>query len=590
MKKTILYLLIFTISVNLYSKNNIFKVEINPDTRATIHCSEYPQNLISELSQDKKNVVLKFYNSNLSQDKGKLNGEGTIKEVQMMNFKNFVQISIKLNDKKGYSTTTLPYTFSVMVDVFDWSKLSPKEDSYRMGLLALESKNYNLAKKYFENSTKDGNDMAYFNLGIINLRSGRYNDALSNLVKAEGLGLAIPDLYGGLSQIYSIKNNKQKSDYYKKLFSDRTGLKFIRFIDADNSISLDTIHEENSLISIYGDTLNSGQDSVKPTANTDSSKNNSLTKPDANFAKNQEFNKKFISNPQEAGGFSFVKIASYLLAVFIITMIIISVTYYLWRRQQIRKKKFIRSNRFNQEMKKADSENPAKNQDFKLRTQSGSLINKVVGDSVPNSESGVSKYNLTYPKVKKSSVPKDKNQVVLLAQEIINSKKNESLTSEKSVTNDTIDFSLFNRNPIEKVPVEKPTIEKSLFSEEDLIPQNSAKNNEAKIKEAIDKIAEVTSNFDLEKTVENENQRLKKNDGKYDLAIKLQKQNNEKKIDQLNNFDFKTINNDTKSIIESAKILGIEKAGVQTKKNILDITGDKSRLSKLQEKFLASVD
>jgi len=146
----------------------------------------------------------------------------------------------------------------------------------------------------------------------------------------------------------------------------------------------------------------------------------------------------------------------------------------------------------------------------------------------------------------------------MLAQEIINSKKN------------------IENNFDEEIKLQERKVEPVM------------KNDEESINLILNRISDLTTDYNLDKAVDKARREHDMNDGKYNLAIKLQHHQNEKKLKRLEELNVNDFSLDSKSLVDNAKFLGLERAGVETKKGLSDLVSDKTRLMKLSEKFFVN--
>lgn len=179
----------------------------------------------SSLSQDKKNISLEIANSiNKIKNTHQRIDSKLIKEVFIQNKGKNLLLNVILNSSSGFNTYKLPYSNSIVVDVFDWNKLSKDEDNYRSGLFAYESSLYKQAVILFEESketVKPANGM----LGLVYLLEDSLKQSFNQLTIAAKKDTYIPDVYAALSQIYTEKSSLTKAKYFEDKFKNKLGVK-----------------------------------------------------------------------------------------------------------------------------------------------------------------------------------------------------------------------------------------------------------------------------------------------------------------------------------------------------------------------------
>ncbi len=247
MRKYILSVFIFFMFVNLvYSQGvTINKLEINPLNRALIYLSAQPDGFSTSLDIQKTEVIISIRDAKSSLTTP-ISSNGIINSLGVVKNANQVSINAKLTDKRGYSAIYLPMSKSIMLEVFDWAKLTQSEDNYRSGMLALEDGIISAAKDYFQKAANKENPNASALLGVILLREGKVEQAHRALMTAVDNKTNIADAYSALSQIYNMKADAQKSVYYKATFTKMTGLANYQQLEM-GSLKLDSLSASDSL-------------------------------------------------------------------------------------------------------------------------------------------------------------------------------------------------------------------------------------------------------------------------------------------------------------------------------------------------------
>ncbi len=228
---------------NLISQNLATKIVIEPLNRAVVYFDTFPIIYSTELSADKKRITISIINSSIVDSARRISGTGIISDVYSKTTNNNLTLEILLKENRGYTAVALPFTKSLIIEVFDWKKLNPNEDLLRTGLLSYEDKIIVPAKNDLTNSVIQGNLEAPAYLGILLLKMGKINSARENLLFAEKAKSNLPDIYAALSQIYTIKNDKVWTDHYNEKFAQLTGLfrfspmEIAEIIEKDSSFS-----------------------------------------------------------------------------------------------------------------------------------------------------------------------------------------------------------------------------------------------------------------------------------------------------------------------------------------------------------------
>jgi hypothetical protein len=255
----------------VYSQLNVYRIEINPLNRATVYCSDIPSVFATKLSDDKQKVVIMLRDALVADSSREKHGTGIINDVYVQSFKKNLEISVILKDKRGYTAAPLIYSRAVMVEVFRWDQLSPADDEYRTGLLALEANLISSAENSFEKAVSLGNADAAVFLGIIRLQQGRVKSALENLLISYKFQIKIPDAFAALSQIMKMNAYQKEAGILANSFYEQTGLNsFPEIVVPDNPDLTDAEKNYDSLISEFSLLLT--QDSSAILAKQDSVK------------------------------------------------------------------------------------------------------------------------------------------------------------------------------------------------------------------------------------------------------------------------------------------------------------------------------
>ena len=104
------------------SQTTLKKIEINPLNRVMLFFDALPIDYSSELSADKKRIVLKVESSSFENAAAKMPGSGIIQLVNVEKSSTDLLITLNLAEKRGYTAVPLPYSNVIMVEVFKWDK------------------------------------------------------------------------------------------------------------------------------------------------------------------------------------------------------------------------------------------------------------------------------------------------------------------------------------------------------------------------------------------------------------------------------------------------------------------------------------
>ncbi|TAL68408.1 MAG: hypothetical protein EPN82_10465 [Bacteroidetes bacterium] len=346
--KNILYILLVSIAIafgfnNIFSQINIQNIDINPLNRTTIYCSALPENFATRLSDDKQKVVIMLKDATVPDSLREKHSTGIISDVYVQSFKNNLGISIILKEKRGYTAVPLVYSRAIMAEVFKWDQLTPAEDEYRTGLLALEANIRNSAEKSFEKAVSLGNADASVFLGILRLEQGRIKSALENLLIAYKFQVKIPDCFAALSQIMKMSNFQRESGILADSFYKQTGLRSFPEIVVpenteltENDLHYDSLLKEISFLITKDSTLlQQKKDSIRK----DSADNKRFKEIFDN--KNKEISKKdAITQILESfipAGFS--KLLFVFIVLFLVIFTVLLFAYFKWRKKQVESRK-----------------------------------------------------------------------------------------------------------------------------------------------------------------------------------------------------------------------------------------------------------
>lgn len=300
-------------------------------------------NYNAQLSDDKKNLFLTIKNSsNKSGINNKKIKTDLLKEVFVKEENNDLLLNIILNSSSGYNIYQLPYSNSIVIDIFDWNKISNLEDKYRSGLFAYESNLYGQAINLF-NESKFEIVEAQSLLGIVYLLEDSLHLSYPNLVQAARRESTIPDVYAALSQIYKEKGNKTKSSYFEKKFFSKLSI-------------VDSVFEYPKLIFDISKLENLDIIEVIDSSdiNTDSDINNKRFSHlfDSSNAKVTTQNNLKTKLENEDAFLNLKGFFKYIFIIFLLISLLIIAIYLKWRKQRIESNNRVAKNDFEAELKK----------------------------------------------------------------------------------------------------------------------------------------------------------------------------------------------------------------------------------------------
>ncbi len=211
-----------------------------------IYMSSIPKDFQSCLSPNKTKIFINILDASTNGTNQEVHSTGLLQDIFTKQAADTIKITIIAKGRTGYTLIPLPYSKTLMVELFDWSKLNKAQDNYRKGLLAIENGIINPAKKSLIQASELGNPNAAANLALLQLYDGKIKSAFKNLLFANNLHTNIPDAYAGLSQIYKMYNMADKASHFSDIFTKMTGLTsfpeiIIGEIPADDSLDLETI-------------------------------------------------------------------------------------------------------------------------------------------------------------------------------------------------------------------------------------------------------------------------------------------------------------------------------------------------------------
>ncbi|MBI3260064.1 MAG: hypothetical protein HYZ54_11395 [Ignavibacteriae bacterium] len=286
-----LFLLISFLSLDLQAaENTIERVDISPK-RIILYCSSEPKGFTSQLSEDKKRIILSFTNYAASENVRLTQGNKAIEDVYVKQKGKDIQAYIQLIDKKGFTAVPSLYSKAVIIDIFAWDSLSGAEDVYRGALLGCEHGITPSAEVNLRKAADAGSPDAMVYNGIIALKKGNIDYASQQLNRAVELKTTLQDVYAALAQIARIQNKPDKAKRFQDEYLQKTGVRSIIDIpveyqpptDSTNSEPMSLAQQLGQTVSDDSEQISTIQDTAKTTTETktDTSRFASIFQPNS---------------------------------------------------------------------------------------------------------------------------------------------------------------------------------------------------------------------------------------------------------------------------------------------------------------------
>lgn len=274
----------------VFSQNIINSIKVNPLNRIRISFDKLPASYISELSDDKKTITIKI-NEPFQQTDTTIKFQGIISQANINANAEKGTIIINLNDKRGFTIASLPYSNSLLIDVFQWNSLSNGEDKFRTALIALESNFKENAYNDLIESIKENTKDAAVILGLELLKESYIES--SKLLFDYAIhrnDTSVFELYAGLSDIYNHKNNISRSNNYSAQFLKIANSNKLNFIltsyrNPNDSLFLSKINFLDSILK---------QNQLADSINTQKVDSTSVAKQDSVTLKNDDINSNIV--------------------------------------------------------------------------------------------------------------------------------------------------------------------------------------------------------------------------------------------------------------------------------------------------------
>lgn len=322
LRKIYFFFFIFTLLINtgylLFSANTLYKMQINPLNRLFLFFDEIPKNVVSQLDNTKTNITIKLKDVTARVKLDSLLGEGIISRVSLRSTQTNLEVLVSLKSPRGYTITPLEYSRALVVEVFDWNLLSPAEDNYRMGQLALMD-NLASARLYLEKAFSENIANAGYYLGVIYLKANEIQKAREVLSKAQTLGTDIVDNYAALTQVYQILGDNSKFQEFRRKFVSNTVSLSYNAIEIDSTLRDSIFKSVNDFLPLIEnqniDTLTTAKKEI----------------PEEKQGNNTNYrNKSETTNPISL----FKKVLIFLVATILLMSMMLVTLYLKWKKQK----------------------------------------------------------------------------------------------------------------------------------------------------------------------------------------------------------------------------------------------------------------
>lgn len=404
----IIIIIIFALSYSMSFSNELLDI-VNINNNTILIRFNERVNYSTSLSEDKKNISISLRNTkNLTSKNIFKNNTELIKETFITNKDGGLILSIILKRSSGFNAFQLPYSNSIVIDVFDWNKITEIEDKYRSGLFAFESSLYKQSIDLFSQS-KDKLISARSMLGLVYLLEDSLELAFQELTIASRNNTYIPDVYAALAQIYSEKGSITKSEYFENKF--KTSLSII-----DSNFQYPKlIFTKSNIDSLVIDEVIDSLD-VSSINKDENDRFSNLFDQDGERSKTELIQKSNLEN--EDSFLSLKNYLKYLIIVLLLLILFIISLYLKWRKNRIQIQNKEASKSFEEELNKLSSE---------VKKEGGIVIDRKDTNDKLNSET------LNYRKV----VSKNKSELTkeLNIKSVDTNKKIEAKKLISSVTN-----------------------------------------------------------------------------------------------------------------------------------------------------------
>jgi hypothetical protein len=190
----------------------------------TFFFSALPPSVSSELSDDKKRIILRIPDATVTEKAREATplSDAAIELVSVQQNGNALTIYITLREKYGFTQAPLPYSQALRLYVVDWEDLNQKENLFHSGLLSLDSKLSSTAREYFRKASQAGMGDAAAMSGLSLLMDGKPEEAQGEFTRAIDLGTSIHDVYAAVSDIAAARGDAERAKHFAELYTRKT--------------------------------------------------------------------------------------------------------------------------------------------------------------------------------------------------------------------------------------------------------------------------------------------------------------------------------------------------------------------------------
>lgn len=190
----------------------------------TLFFSDLPSSVSSELSPDKKRIILRIADATVT-EKARETMEPTDAAIELVSVQQngkAITIYITLRDKYGFTQAPLPYSKALRLYIVDWENLNQRDNLFHSGLLSLDSKLSSTAREYFRKAARAGSGDAAAMAGLSLLTDGKPEEAQAEFTRAIDLGTSIHDVYAAVSDIAAARGDTERAKHFAELFTRKT--------------------------------------------------------------------------------------------------------------------------------------------------------------------------------------------------------------------------------------------------------------------------------------------------------------------------------------------------------------------------------
>ena len=516
-------MLILFIPGLLFSQTTVRKIDVSKSS-AVLYFTILPKEYDTKLSEDKKKITIDIPTGSISEDARSVSGKGKIESIYGKNEAGKAVVNIMLKKSAGFTAAPLPYSKAVKVDIFSWDELTPAEDNYHSGLLALEDNIEKAAEKYFSDAADAGHEDAAAFLGIMYLSMGESNNAVKYLHKAIKGKTGIYDTYAAASQLLEMKDYEKQAKIFADHFREKTGIESfpdIAVIESDEELADPWPLLELAESGDFRDSLASDEELAQTDTSDerfgrlfDEGADTTIAETGRNGMDMPSLVPEWLSN-----------FVLYTAIIILVMIFVLGMAYVKWRKK--------RQEELLKKSKKKGFEKDLKSAQKQLKPQA--------------KHPGAAAYEKSQKEVLKDDNKNEKKEPPKSEDEITRKLKDKDLTS----------------------------------SEQEKLYQILSKIEENKLQET--KKQEKTETAPDEE--KKEDKKKASMPGKLQLAMHLQEEQRKLKNKNIESLKEKGLPVDADKLSEIAKKLGIEKGGLEVKKALSQIEKDKKAMSELEKKF-----